>query len=215
MSGGCPATAAAPAGRAAGLTLAEVLVALALAAVVGLAAARLLQASQRPRTTAGIAADHAQTLDVASGLLSGTLRRAGYRPFPLPAGMTLGASPTLVLHLAGVGRSDELAVRYIDDRLASGPRLRDVSFTVGVDARGEWQLYRRAGAGTRQPLVHGIDELRLVAWSDAAGLHRRGDLVGGGLRPWALELQLGTDADTRRVVVTLPGRPLTQVVTTP
>ncbi|MEJ2667059.1 MAG: prepilin-type N-terminal cleavage/methylation domain-containing protein [Deinococcales bacterium] len=206
-----------PSARRAGFTLVELLVGLALAAVVTLAAARLLVGSSRSEGAVAAGADRALALDLASDLLGAELRRAGYVPVPPPSSVKLEpGTPSLTLTLTDGVQGDALAVRYVDDRLADGPVLRDLTFDAAVDGRGEPQLYRRTASGQRQPLVQGIAALRVTGWADAAGMHMRDELVAGRLGPWLVLLSLATpDGTARTLAVPLPSRPTTEVVRAP
>jgi len=197
--------------------LLELLLALALAILVGLAAARLLAGSRSAEAAVSGGSDAARALDLAAGLLAGELRRAGSEPYPPPAGGGLEPSqPSLVLALGSGRHGDALGVRYLDDRVQGAPVARDLRFDAALDGRGVFQLYRATASGNRQPVVQGIDTVRVVGWVDAAGAHPRSALVAGPLRPWLLLLELGTDGGaTRWLAAPLPGRPLAGVVTAP
>jgi prepilin-type N-terminal cleavage/methylation domain-containing protein len=206
-----------PSLRCAGFSLAELLLALALAAVVMLAATRLLVGSKRADAAVSAASGSMLALDLAADLLGDELRRSGYVPVPTPVGVTLDRTlPSLVLDIADADHGDGLVARYIDDRLADGPVLRDLRFDAGMDGRGEPQLYRRTATGHRQPLVQGIASVRVTGWVDAAGVHDRESLVAGTLEPWIVLLELATaDGTTRTAAVPLPSRPATEVVRAP
>jgi len=197
--------------------LLEVLLALALAALVGLVATQLLRASRASEAATSQASDRAQALDLAADLLAGELRRAGFRPYPPPAGGGLDArGPALVLAPGSGLHGDALGVRYLDDRVQGAPVDRDLRFDAAPDGRGVPQLYRATASGSRQPLVQGIDAVRVVGWVDAAGAHPRSALAPGPWRPWLLLVEIGSDAGaTRRVAAPLPSRPLAVVVTAP
>ena len=203
--------------RRAGFTLLEVLLALALATLVGLAAARLLTGSNASETAVSQGSDRARALDLAADLLAAELRRAGSVPYPPPAGGGLDATrPTLELTLGAGRHGDALVVRYLDDRVQGAPVLRDLRFDAALDGRGLAQLYRATASGNRQPLVQGIDAVRVVGWVDAAGEHPRSALVAGPLRPWLLLVDLESEGPTtRRVAAPLPSRPRAEVVMTP
>ena len=203
--------------RPAGFTLLEVMLALTLAALVGLAATRLLSASLTAEPATSQGADRARALDMAADLLGAELRRAGSEPYPPPTGGGLDAGEPALKVTLGSGRyGDVLAVRYLDDRVQGGPLLRDLRFDAAVDGRGVPQLYRAAAGGNRQPLVQGIDAVRVVGWVDAAGAHPRSAFVAGALRPWLLLVELGVEGSTtRRVAAPLPSRPRAAVVMAP
>lgn len=197
-----------------GFSLLEVLVALALSALVGLVAARGLSAARRAVRGTAQASDAALSLDLGSALLEREVRRAGYVPYPAPPAGDAAVTPGLGLAVhTRSPQGDSLEVRYLDDRVVDGPVARDLRFEVGVDGRGLPQLYRATAAGSKQPLVEGVTGLRVSGWGDASGLHAGSDLGAGSLRPWFLVLRLTAAGapSARTVVVPLPSRPLTTV----
>lgn len=202
--------------RAAGYTLVEVLVALALAGAVVLVAVRALAGAHAVDGSLSAGSTAARALDLGTDLLAGELRRAGYAPYPNPDA-DWAPSPGLTLEIGADGaHGDTVGVRYLDDRLASGTVERDLRFDVAVDGRGVPQLYRRTASGNRQPLVQGVTSFRLVAWADAAGLHQRDELVAGTLSPWLLVFSLTADrGPPRTVAAALPSRPEAQVTVGP
>ena len=101
-------------------------------------------------------------------------------------------------------------------RVEGAPVARELRFDAAPDGRGVPQLYRATASGSRQPLVQGIDAVRVVGWVDAAGAHPRSALVAGALHPWLLLVELESQGPTtRRLVAPLPSRPLAEVVTAP
>lgn len=202
----------------AGVSLLELLVALALAVIVVLASVRLLSGSRAAQASGARASDAVLTLDLAAGLLGSEVRRAGYAPFPL--GTVDAARPGTTLQLevhAGRPSGDAVSVTYLDDRLAGAVVLRALRFEVGVDARGEPQLYRITASGAKQPLVQGVTRLTIAGWVDDVGLHDGDALVPGPLHPWVLLLRLdrASPDHARRVAVPLPSRPSTTVAVGP
>lgn len=200
-----------------GVSLLEMLVALALAMVLALLAGRLLEGGARADAGDAAASDGALALSLAASLLSAEVRRAGYRPSPGTAASSRdpsGPALTAEIDTGGAG-SDSLELGYIDDRLAAGAVVRRVRFEVGVDARGAAQLYRVGGAGSRQPLVQGVTRLRLIGWADVGGLHRRSELKAGPFAPWLLVLRLEAGRRRTSVAVALPSRPLGTVRSLP
>lgn len=203
--------------RAKAVTLLELLVALALGALVTLAATRLWMGSRQRETGLTAAADAVRTLDLAAELLAAEVRRAGYHPYPAPPDDSLPPSAAMLgLDLDAGDEGDALVVRSLDDRVVGPPVTRDLRFVAAEDRRGVAQLYRATASGTRQPLVEGIRGMRVEAWADRSGWHGRQELRVGALRPWLLVLALRTrDGSERRVAVALPSRPLTEVVRSP
>src|SRR5690606_11725584 len=148
-----------------GVTLIELLVAMAIGSMLLIAVAGLLSSARAGEGALSRSVEPSQALQLAAELLREELGMAGFIPFPP------GSTPTLPTGTArvrvkdnGGGAGHSLGIGFIDDRLASGPVLRDLSFSTGVDGRGDAQLYRRAASGTRQPLVEGIASLRLAAF---------------------------------------------------
>ncbi len=201
----------------AGFSVLELLLAVSLSALVGLAAVRLLAGSRASEASTSTASDRARALDLAAGLLTGELRRAGYVPYPSPLADGRDAvRPGLTVTLGSGPRGDALGLRYLDDRLQGGPVTRDLEFDAAIDGRGLAQLYRTSASGSRQPWVQGIDRIQVVGWVDGTGLHGRSELAAGELRPWLLLLALGAaGVPARRLAVPLPSRPLATVVEGP
>lgn len=196
-----------------GLTLVEVLLAVALAALIALGALRLLATARGLTAAATNSSDRALAVDLGADLLAAELRRAGFVPFP-SSGVTLPAGePDLVLTVRPASPTgDSVRVRYVDDGLAGGPIVRDLVFTAGVDGRGVFQLYRATYGGRRQPLVEGIEALRVAGWVDGAGSHTRPELTSGPLQPWVLLLRVTpAGGDARTLAVPLPSRPRAEV----
>lgn len=203
--------------RGAGLTLVEVLVALAVVGVVTAAFASLVVSARRTASSAALRSDTQQTLDLAGGLLTEELRLAGSAPWPRPALVDgvedVDAFLEVALWLETDAHDPEVAVRlrFVDVRGAGTPVARDMTFEVGVDARGAWQLYRKPAGASRQPLVENVRSLRLAGIVVDGVLHQ--EPPAGTYRPSALLLDVGIEAASRRLVVPLPSRPTTFVTT--
>src|SRR5690606_10463745 len=145
-----------------GLTLIEVVVALTLASLLTLVLASLLSGTRASEAALDRTLDPVQTLDLASELLREEVALAGALPWPpataiddLPDGLDVEGFVSRALEIGSPPGGHRITVRYVDDRLADGPRARVVTFEAGVDARSEPQLYRRPGTAARQPLVEG------------------------------------------------------------
>ncbi len=202
-----------PRARRRGFTLVEALLAAALAALIVLAAVRLAGAARGLGAAATDASDRALALGLGTDLLAAELRRAGFEPFP-SSGLTLPADgPDLTLTLRPASPAgDSVRVRYVDDGLADGPVVRDLVFSAGTDGRGVPQLYRATYGGRRQPLVEGVEALRVAGWVDAAGRHTRSEVISGPLQPWLLLLRVSAaGGDAWTLAVPLPSRPRTEV----
>jgi len=201
--------------RIAGLTIAEVLIALAIAAIALVGFASLVASARTTAVSTVATSDASRALDLAASLLSEELRLAGSVPWPRPeriegtedpdafvaTGLWLDAGPAAGDPASGdpaaddpaaaSGVSTSLRFRYVDARLAGTPLARDVTFEVGVDGRGLPQLYRRAGGAARQPLVEGVGALRLLGLVEGGLLIA--PTVAGTFRPSALVLEVALD----------------------
>lgn len=197
--------------RRAGLSLLEVLLALALTALIVVAAGGALTGVRDAAGAAGTASEEVAALDLGRELLAAQLRRSGYRPYPADGAPAPDpGEPGLIVLLDGTDdRADALRVRSVDDTLAGPAVLRDLRFEVGLDGRGVPQLYRSVAAGVRQPLVEGIAGLRIDGWVDARGAHARSELLASGaIEPWLLLVTLSAPSGReRQLVAPLPGRP--------
>ncbi len=188
--------------------MALALLALVLAAASHVVVAARLGGASLERTSGG-----RLSADAAAQILASEVRRAGYRP--AADSTTPWAGAALVVELRpDVAQGDALEVRYLDDRGAGPPIPRDRRFDVGVDGRGASQLYQAAGGASRQPVVEGVESLRVLGAIDADGYH---DLASPAApapsRPWAIELEVRAVGGTlRRTVVELPSRPETVLV---
>lgn len=199
-----------------GFTLVEVLLALALVAIVIAAAGRGLAGSRHAAAAAAMSSGAMLSRDLGSDLVAREVRRAGYAPASTPRAAGGGAELELALR-PGRPRGDAVTVRYVDDRLSGAPLQRDLTFEVGLDGRGVPQLYRRTASGSKQPLVEGVSGLWVAGWADAGGFHPRSELAEGTLRPWLLALRLASDGsdEIRAVAVPLPSRPPAYVTVVP
>lgn len=201
--------------RPSGFTLVEVLVALALGALLlGLVGA-LLAGGRRHGAATETTVDAAATLRLAAELLREELRLTGAAPWPTPAAVPdvpdvegwLAAPLTLVVSATG----SVVGARYVDHRLADGPVARDLTFEAAPDGAGEPQLYRRQAGSPRQPLVAGIDRLAVLEVVTASGVGLSPQAAGGH-EVAALLIELGVGPVSALVVVELPTKPLAEVV---
>ncbi len=198
-----------------GFTLIEVLVTMAVGAVILGVLGALVTGRRRNASTLEQRADTAAPLRLAAELLQEEVRLAGAVPWP-----ALGADlevtdleawlvPALTITELSVGHA--VGMRGVDHRLADGAVARDVTFDVGTDARGEAQLYRRPAGSTRQPLVSDIDEL-VVAWVITAAGERIEPAVADGLNLAALGVEVAIAGERLGFVLELPARPLARVI---
>lgn len=138
-------------GRNRGFTLIEMLIAL---AIFGLLLTGLLQ-TERGYRQAAVDEDAALRIQrklAAIELLRAELGMAGYRHG--------GAD----LETTRAGATDRIVFRYLEDRIAAAPSVREIAFDAGRDRNGTPSLYRREGTSFRQPAVAGVTELRVVGW---------------------------------------------------
>ena len=197
-----------------GLTLVELLVALAVASLIALALSHSLRSTRVSAAAVDEALDPVQLLDLAAELLGEEVSRAAYLGWPVPdviadlpdgVGAPQFVTPGLVIRAAPAG--DSLGVRYVDDTLADGPRARVVSYEAGSDSAGEPQLYRRAAGASRQPIVAGVESLAVVGLVQAGVLLEQGAATTGAVAS-AVVVRLRAGETSRDVVIELPGRPL-------
>lgn len=200
-----------------GLTLIEVLLALAIASLIALALGHSLQSSRASSAAVDRTLDPVQLLDLAAELLGEDVSQAAHLPWPapsliddLPAGVEAlqFVATGLVIQPALHGHS--LGVRYIDDSLAAGARARSVTYEAGLDSAGEPQLFRRAGSASRQPIVAGVESLA-VTWLVQEGALLAPEAAAAGAITSAVVVRLSARGALRDVVIELPGRPLVEL----
>jgi len=200
-----------------GLTLVELLVALAIAGVVLTLLAGLTAGARQGAGRTERRADTVATLRLSAELLAEELRLAGTVPWPPPANpapeaLAAWLEPAVTVALGPAG--DAVGLRGIDHRLAGAPLQRDVVFEVVVDGAGEWQLYRRPLGSPRQPLVAGVTGLH-VRWVVTAAGARVSPVAADGQRIAALGLEIVVAGESLSVVAELPARPLLAVRSAP
>jgi prepilin-type N-terminal cleavage/methylation domain-containing protein len=148
-----------------GFTLAEVLTALALLAVVLLAVGHFTVGSVRTWRAALQLLERAQLTAVAEEVVLQELGLAGYRleAFDPPqATVEISVNPH-------PERSDSVRVHYREERWLAAPQLQDITIDVTSDAQGNRNLYRREHGATRQPAVQGVTNLKLFRFIDGDG----------------------------------------------
>lgn len=192
-------------------TLVELLLALAIGALLLLLLLSFLRTTRHSSSVVTRDADDALALQLAAELLREELRLTGAQPWPAataPGIDDVAAFLSAPLRIEPHGSEHRLLLRYLDHRLSGPPLARDLAFEVDNDSAGESQLYRRAAGAPRQPLVAGVNGLQLVAIVDAEGGWRSwGGPVGAGLKVAALVVELGAGQLARRLVIELPNRP--------
>ncbi|HEX7040176.1 MAG TPA: prepilin-type N-terminal cleavage/methylation domain-containing protein [Trueperaceae bacterium] len=190
-----------------GLSLVEVLIALAVASLLLAAVTGVLGSAKAAGDAEERAAEPRRALDLAAELLAEDVGLAGHAPFGLAGG---AASPGLVVRSAPAGHA--VSVAFVDDRLSGPAAARLLTFEAGADARGVPQLYRASGVGSRQPLVEGVAGLAVEAVVDGAGALRApapGETIPDA-RAVVLRLT-AADAEERVAVVLLGARPTVEV----
>lgn len=199
-----------------GVTLVELLAAIAIGVLVLLAASSLLSSARAGERVLNDVVEPAGALELAAELLREEVALAGFVPWTLEGGGVDTAPPQSVapvpLTVSGAATSShEVALAYVDDRLASGPVARALSYSVDRDSRGALQLYRRSGSSARQPLVEGVERLEVTGYVDALGLHALPAVGADSLSlqgVWAVELRLTAASGLARpLLVPLPSRP--------
>lgn len=170
-----------------GVTLVELLVALALAAVVTTALVSLL--AQVGRATADVAGrtDRSQRASLAASLLETELQRAG-RGLDGP-GLAITLRPESP-------HGDVLDVHYRAEAYRAQPVEVRASFFAARDSAGRANLYRDPADGVRQPWLLRVESVHVEGAVNASGARlARGDLVDGAeLRAVAVRIEL-SDAD--------------------
>lgn len=201
-----------------GFTLLEVLVATVVAGLLLGALGAAIASARRHEASSEAEADSRAASRLAGALLREELRLAGSVPWPLPADagpyVEEGAWVGPALTLSSGPGGDVLSVQGFDHRDLAAPTARTFTFESGLDGRGEAQLYRRSGGAARQPLVGGVDRLRVLWVVDADGVLRTIESAGG-LRVAALGVEVGAGARPAHVVAELPARPRLLVVGAP
>ncbi|HZJ08827.1 MAG TPA: prepilin-type N-terminal cleavage/methylation domain-containing protein [Trueperaceae bacterium] len=202
-----------PPRRSLGVTLLELLVAMAIASLVMISLAGLLATARAGDRALTRDVEPRQALALGAELLREELGMAAFTPYLPAAESGVDLSPPLsnVVVSGASSAAHEVRVSFVDDRLATGLISRDLEFSTGVDGRGEAQLYRRSYGSPRQPLVAGIASLKVRAVIDGAGVHELAAISEGTLNypaAWALLLELAAPtSETRTFLVELPSRP--------
>ncbi|HEX7001730.1 MAG TPA: prepilin-type N-terminal cleavage/methylation domain-containing protein [Trueperaceae bacterium] len=190
-----------------GLTVVEVLVALAIAAIVLGITASLLSSARAATAAQASDTEPARVLDLAAEILAEEIGLAGFEPWQLTSGP---AEPAIVVSHTLTGQV--LTVSFVDDRLA-GPALdRVLTFEASEDSSGRPQLYRRSGTSSRQPVVAGITRLAVQALVSATGVLVPNPPPGSYPGVRGLVLGLREEAGTERlVVIRTPSSPQVEV----
>lgn len=164
-----------------GFTLVELMVALAVAALlVGLLGSTLAGGASVAGNV-GRASEAAQLRILAAGLLRAEVELAGRGS--ATSGLALELDP------AGEG-GDRIVVRYLADAYRAEPLLVEATFFAAVDGRGRASLYRQPDDGVRQPWLLGV-----------TGVHVRGGRGPDGTTLTRSQLTAGTDVAALEIEV--------------
>ena len=163
-------------GRTSGVTLVELLVALAVAALILTAAGGLLSTARAGERTLSDTVEPRRALELAAELLREEIALAGFEPWqpaaaggdPLP---DAGPGLARIVVTGAASATQEIGLAFIDDRLPTGFVVRQLDYSADLDGRGVAQLYRRSGPSSRQPVVEGVSQLEVTGYLDAGGLH--------------------------------------------
>ncbi|MDZ7800449.1 MAG: prepilin-type N-terminal cleavage/methylation domain-containing protein [Trueperaceae bacterium] len=167
--------------RRGGFTLLEVLVALALAAVVAASLAALLVRVGRTTADVGVRTDRAQRAGLAAALLRGEVERAGRGQ----------EAPGLTLTLQdGAPRGDRVTVRYLAEAHRVAPAEVDATFFAATDSAGRPNLYRKPPDGVRQPWLLGVEGVHVVGAVSVDGRTRTRAALSDGMELRALDLRV-------------------------
>ncbi len=203
----------------AGLTLVEVLVALMVAVIIGALSAGALRGERGRAAAVSRALSERTAVDLAAELLAEEVALAGSRRFTFDAEALAEVeaepwllAPQLVVRAVD-GGGDQVSVTFVDDRNVGPPTLKTLTFEAAQDAGGDWQLYRRTGSASRQPLVAGVSGLDVVALIDAGGWSQAASRIGATPAPVAaVAIELRAGDTLRPLLVELPSRPLSAVL---
>ncbi|HZW98490.1 MAG TPA: prepilin-type N-terminal cleavage/methylation domain-containing protein [Trueperaceae bacterium] len=191
----------------AGLTLVEVLVALAVSAVVLGLVGSLLGSARAASTAQAMATQPDRALDLAAELLTEEIGLAAFRPW---RSLSEENGPEVVLTPVASGHAVQLS--FVDDRLEGPAVERSLTFDAREDGDGAHQLYRRSGGASRQPLVSGIAAVVVESLVTASG--ELVEPVAGALhsdvRGLVLSLE-GESGASRLVIVPTGARPTVEV----
>ena len=146
--------------QANGFTLSEVLIGMAILAVLLLAISQYFTSSLSSYRRATEMLERVQLESIARNVVVKELSFAGY-------GQGLFgdfSGPTIEIGVSGrEDRSDTFKVHYLEEQWLSAPVQRHVTIDVTRDASGTWNLYRREEGATRQPAVQDVTNLKLIA----------------------------------------------------
>lgn len=197
--------------KAAGFTLPELVVAVAVLALLAGLAATTMGGARKGATEAERQTERVQLRTAAAAILGGEIRRAGHLDPERDDsdGAPFGGLPPLEIDLGPPG-GDTLLLRYHDDRFRSEAAEITAAYSAGRDGAGRPALYRRAGTGSRQPALEGVSGFEVIALY-RAGL-REAPTAGGSPGVEAVEIEVTFAWGGRLALVILLGAPLEAVV---
>ena len=151
---------------AGGFTVPELLIGLAVTAIMGLAIFQYLTSTVRSYRAASDMVDRVQLESMARNVVVAELSMAGNG-----AGLVGDLDgPTVEIGLASrEDQSDTFTIRYLADRWLAEPEVRHITMDVARDSQGNWNLYRREEGATRQPAVQEVTNLKLLNFMNEAG----------------------------------------------
>jgi prepilin-type N-terminal cleavage/methylation domain-containing protein len=185
-----------------GFTLAEVLVALAILAVLLTVLGHFTLGSLRAYRAALQLLERAQIVALAEEVVLQEIGLAGY-------GLTLEESQQATVEVSinpQANRSDSVRVHYLEERWLQQPERQGITIDAARDGTGSPNLYRREPGATRQPAVQGVTNLKLFRFIDEEGRQSNPEdawprLVSG------LVLRLSFEWEAERLAVVRFGMP--------
>ena len=183
-----------------GFTLLELLVALAVAALLASALAWSMQASARAVGGVAAATDAAQRRALAASLLRGEIERAGRGGPEHDGRLAIRRDP-------GAGGGDALEIGYLAEADRVEATVLRASFFAARDGADRPNLYRQPPGSVRQPWLLGVTGVHLVRGRDHAGRTLARAALVAGARVAAVEVELRFEqgpperfwASTRRI----------------
>jgi len=164
-----------------GFSLLELLVALALAALLAVLLGSTLAGGASVAERVGRASEAAQLRLLATSLLVAEIELAG-------RGV---AADSLAVERDPAGEGgDRIVVRYLAEAYRAEPLLVEATFFAAVDGRGRPSLYREPDDGVRQPWLLGVTGLHATAGRAPDGATLTRSQLAPGVAVAALEVEI-------------------------
>ena len=164
-----------------GFSLLELLVALALAALLAVLLGSTLAGGASVAERVGRASEAAQLRLLATSLLVAEIELAG-------RGV---AADSLAVERDPAGEGgDRIVVRYLAEAYRAEPLLVEATFFAAVDGRGRPSLYREPDDGVRQPWLLGVTGLHVTAGRAPDGATLTRAQLAPGVAVAALEVEI-------------------------